>query len=284
MYYESEMMNETLDSIYSALKAHTPKDLKIRMCLNSQTYIEEPEVGEAIEMFDMFLNHKIFKEFNVEIVHKTNDDPFYNIADWRREEYDPSAKYTVWGESDCLLPIDFFYILDSLNIEVSHLLTFASRPMWDTSWQPVVHKELRNYSAPCQCKGDHRPDCVELIEAPLKYKDIINQQQLDEFNNKFEIEIEQVPLKIDGSLVCISYNYPHPFIPQDMHFVREDSCLEHFSRIKHLPQFCVSTRLKGHNYKKDNKRTNTKATREDAVFKQYAEKSQNAMVKFLQQL
>ena len=281
MYYESAMINETFDSIQQAL-LYSKEEVKIRLCLNSQTYIESPDEGTPEEMFNQFKDHPIFKQ--AEIVYKTDQDSFYNIADWRREEYDTAAKYTVWGESDCLLPLDFFHILESLDIPERHILTFASRPMWDNSWDSVTHRDLQGYSKPCQCGDVHRKDCIELLEAPYKYKDIITQSQLDEFNSQSDIEIEQVPLKIDGSLLCISAKMEAPFIAPNMHFVREDSCAENFFRIKNIPQVCVKTRLKGHNYWHPLKRTNTSNTRDDKVFKQYAEKSQQSMINFLQQI
>ena len=46
----------------------------------------------------------------------------------------------------------------------------------------------------------------------------------------------------------------------------------------------ISNRIKGHNYHHPLKRTNTKSTRDDSIFKSYAEKSTNAMNEFLQTL
>ena len=281
MYYESAMINETFDSVHEALK-HATQEVKVRLCLNSQTYVESPDEGEPEDMFKMFADHPLMER--AEIVYKTNQDPFYNIADWRREQYDPQAKYTVWGESDCLMPKDFFYLLEAVEVEQPHILTFASRPMWDNSWDVVTHKDFRGYSKPCQCKEDHREDCLELLEAPYKYKDVITQDKLDEVNSKSDPILEQVPLKIDGSLLCISKRVEHPFIAPEMHFVREDTCAENFFRIKGIPQLCITTRMKGHNYWHPLKRTNTNNTRDDKVFKEYAEKSQQSMIKFLNNL
>jgi len=66
-----------------------------------------------------------------------------------------------------------------------------------------------------------------------------------------------------------------------MHFVREDTCAENFFHIKKIPQICVTTRLKGHNYWHPKKRVNTSATRNDELFKMYAKKSEEAMINFL---
>ena len=55
MWYESLMINETLDSIEQAIhNAKHPVDLIV--CLNSQTYIEKPDTGIIPEnMFNEFL-------------------------------------------------------------------------------------------------------------------------------------------------------------------------------------------------------------------------------------
>ena len=283
MWYETNMIQECWDSILAAKKAAPKVDVRVKICLNKQTYIEKPQAGFDVDsFFSRHLNHPLFKDANTEITIKTDEHPFYNIADWRREVYDPQAKYTVWGETDTIVPRDLFAILDMVDIKTRHILTFASRPMWDNSWDIVTHERLQGYSKPCQCKGEHRADCIELLDAPLKYKDYITQKELDKFNDESgDIKIQQVPHKIDGSLVCISGNMQTPFIAPGMHFVREDTCLEHFCRINNIPQCCVTSRLKGHNYKHPNKRVGTDATRNDEVFRQYADASIAAMNNFL---
>lgn len=286
MWYETNMIQECWNSILAAKKAAPNVDIKVKICLNKQTYVEKPSQGmDTDEFFTKHLDHPLFKDPTTEIVSKTDNDPFYNIGDWRREVYDPNAKYTVWGESDTIIPRDFFAILDQIEIDQPHVLTFAGRPMWDNSWDVVTHERLQGYSKPCHCGEEHREDCIELLEAPFKYKDYINQKQLDKFNEESgDIKIQQVPHKIDGSLVCISKEHQTPFIAPDMHFVREDTCFENVCRIRNIPQVCVTTRLKGHNYWHPNKRTGTFSTRDDKVFKEYAALSQKSMVEFLTSL
>ena len=271
MWYESLMILETLDSIKDALK-HSSIPVDFKICLNSQTYIENPIEGKPEDMFNVFISHPIIKKS--QIVYKTNEDDFYNIGDWRREQYDKDFKYTVWGESDCLLPEDFFYILSNLNIEETHVLSFASRKMWDNSWDCVEHLELRKYK---------RQD-KNWIVAPEPYNscDIINQQQINEFNSKYDIEILLNNIvKIDGSLLCISNGVDFNFIPDKMNFVREDFCAEQIFKIKKIPQYIVTTRIKGHNYSHAKKRTNTNNTRNDSVYKYYEEKSIIAMNEYI---
>lgn len=282
MWYESNMVGECWDSVVQALRAAPNVDVKIQICFNYQTYIEKPDIEDYKLMLEKWGGHPLMQNYNPELVIKTDDHPFYNIADWRREVYDPEAKYTVWGETDTILPRDFFAILDQIEIDQPHVLTFAGRPMWDNSWDEVTHERLLGYSKPCQCGEVHREDCIELLEAPLKYKDYISQKELDKFNEESgDIKIKQVPWKLDGSTVCISKGLDTPFIAPGMHFVREDTCLEYYLRKKNIPQVCITTRLKGHNYKHPNKRVGTNSTRNDEVFKKYADISVAAMQKFI---
>lgn len=284
MWYETSMIDECWTSVNNALKAAPNVDVKIQICFNFQTYIEKPK-GDIRVMLEKHQGHPLFRDNDIDVTIKDDNDPFYNIADWRREVYDPKAKYTVWGETDTILPRDFFAILDMVNIEQPHVLTFAGRPMWDNSWDVVTHEKLLGYSKPCQCGDEHREDCIELLEAPLKYKDYITQEELDKFNDEAgDIKIEQVPWKIDGSTVCISGGLETPFIAPGMHFVREDTCLEFYLRKKNIPQVCIKSRLKGHNYKHPNKRVGTDSTRNDEVFKKYADVSIESMQKFISEL
>lgn len=286
MWYETAMINECWNSIMAAKRAAPNVEVKVKICLNQQTYVEEPSEGMNVrDFFTKHLDHSLFKDKLTEVTIKTDEHPFYNIADWRREVYDPEAKYTVWGETDTILPRDIFAILDSVNINVPHALTFAGRPMWDNTWDVVTHEKLLGYTKPCQCFDKHKEGCIELLDAPFKYKDYINQEQLDKFNDESgDIKIQQVPWKIDGSTVCLSGGIETPFIAPGMHFVREDTCLEYFLRKKNIPQVCVTTRLKGHNYKHPSKRTGTFSTRDDKVFKKYANESIAAMQNFLSKI
>jgi hypothetical protein len=274
MWYESKMIWETLNSLYAAL--HNSKlCVDLKFCLNSQTYLETPIDGSAEDMFELFMHHPVMKIS--EVVYKTNDEPFYNIGDWRREVYDKEYKYTVWGESDCLVPNDFFYILSDVYIPNPHLLSFSSRKMWDSTWDCVEHVDIQKYK-----REFGNPYTAPI---PLNALDVINLEELTQFNDKFDIEI--IPnhvVKIDGSLLCISNGIDFQFIPHNMNFVREDYCTQLVFQHKRIPQYVVKTRIKGHNYSHPLKRTNTNSKRSDDVFKQYELKSKIAMNNFIKSL
>ena len=271
MWYEAQMLNETLDSLQKALE-HSELPVKLSFCFNSQTYLETPIEGSPESMFNLFSSHPILE--HAEVTYKTDQDSFYNIGDWRRDVYDIDAKYTVWGESDCLIPEDFFYILCSTQINEVHSLTFSSRKMWDTTWDIVEHTDLAKYE---RSNGN-----LYQAPVPLNSCDVITQTELNNYNDQFNISIIELPTtKIDGSLLCLSKGLNFPIIPKDMHFVREDFCAQQVLELKSIPQYHVSTRVKGHNYSHPLKRTNTVDTRDSTLFKAYEYQSQLAMQTFL---
>jgi hypothetical protein len=67
MWYESKMLNETLDSLQCALQ-NCPVPIDLEFCFNSQTYIETPIEGESKDMFNEFINHPVLK--NAKILYK----------------------------------------------------------------------------------------------------------------------------------------------------------------------------------------------------------------------
>tara|TARA_R110002074_G_scaffold189543_2_gene355396 strand:+ start:14468 stop:16003 length:1536 start_codon:yes stop_codon:yes gene_type:complete len=283
MWYESEMMNETLDSLEQALKYSKDK-VDIKLCLNSQTYLEKPIEGKADDMFKKFLNHPVLE--NTTLIHKTDKDNFYNIGDWRREQYNEYG-YTIWGESDCLMPDDMFYILENLDINHPHTLSFSSRKMFDDTWAEVEFVGLDKYSSPYSprkiSRDDKRPSAPHVLISGKGHD--INQNHIDGYNDD-QGDVDIILLnnnKVDGSLFVLSNNLPQ-FIPDDMHFVREDTCASIVFQHNRIPQYHVKNRLKGHNYYHPLKRTNTDASRNDEVWKKYSEKSINAMNEFLEKL
>lgn len=275
MWYESMMINETLDSVYQAIQNSTiPVDLVV--CLNSQTFIEKPDNVVPTEMFREFINHPVLT--NANIFYKTDDDNFYNIGDFRRDIYGPdyNYKYIVWGESDCLVPNDYFFLLDNININEPHFISLATRKMWDSSWDNVEHPWIRPYprNGPAI-----RP---EQAPHPFNCADYITLKELNEFNDKFDpILIKLDVLKIDGNMTALSAGLPYPFLPLDLHFAREDYCLEMFFTKKQIPQYHISTRLKGHNQVHPTKRVGTLNQKNDEVYTQFEQQAYESIYNFI---
>jgi hypothetical protein len=279
MWYESKMLNETLDSLNDAIK-NSQETIDIHLCLNSQTFIEKPEEGIVPEtMFDEFITHPVLE--NAVIMKKTDSDEFYNIGDWRRDiygsEYD--YKYIVWGESDCLVPEDYFFLLNNINIDHPHFVSLATRKMWDSTWDDVEHVWIKPYprNGPAE-----RP---EQAPVPFNCTDYISLEQLNEFNSKFDPVLVKLDyLKIDGNMTALSKGLPYPFLPIDLHFAREDYCLEMFFAQKQIPQYHIATRLKGHNQVHPKKRIGTLNQKNDSLYKEYEHAAWQSIIKFLESL
>ncbi len=269
MWYEAEMLNETFDSVLAALK-FSKVETEVRLCINMQTYLEEPIDGTPEDMVAKFSNHPLMKKATV--IYKTNKDPFYNIADWRRDAYNTNG-YTFWGESDALVPEEYFYVVENLKINEPHYLSFSSRKMWEPSWAKIEHQSLKN--KPYSKNG-------KSVDHPFNWDDYIKLEELTAFNRK-QNSIQILKLKapkIDGSLLVLSKGLPK-FIPENMHFVEEDTCSQHSFEKHGIKQYLVANILKGHNYNHPLKRTNTKASRDDTLYKKYRDEARVSAKEFV---
>ena len=113
----------------------------------------------------------------------------------------------------------------------------------------------------------------------------INYDELCSFNSSHDINIVKLPcVKLDGSMLALSSNLPSPFISPDSHFRTDDICAQLFFTKKRIPQYHITTRIKGHNYNHPLKRTNTNSVRNDDVFNYYFHEDEKNMYKFLNEL
>ena len=280
MWYEYQMINETLDSVEQAIK-NAIDDVDIILCLNSQTYIEKPEDGfEPEKVFDIFLNHPVLK--NATIIRKTDQDSFYNIGDWRRDIYGDGYdyKYIVWGESDCLVPEDHFYLLQHIDLDHPHIVSLATRKMWDDTWNEIEHPWINEFPRNGEILG------LRKEQAPIPYNcgDYITLEELNKFNSHFEPTLIKLSKpKVDGNMTSLSKGLPYPYLPTDLHFAREDYCLEMFFAKKDIPQYHLATRLKGHNTAHPKKRIGTNNKKQDSVYKEYEQKAYESIIKFIKE-
>lgn len=276
MWYESKMINETLDSIQKAsMMSLVPIDIIV--CLNSQTYIEKPIEGLIpSDMFNDFIGHPILSK--ARFIFKTDHDDFYNIGDWRRDLYgkDYPYKYIVWGESDCLVPTDYFFLLSHIHIDHPHVLSIASRKMWDHTWDEVEHDWIHQFPR------NGPPTKLEQAPIPFNIGDYIRLEELNEFNSRFPFVVRKVnTIKIDGNMTALSFGLPYPYLPLDLHFAREDFCLQKFFEKKKIPQYLMSTRIAGHNRLHPNKRHGTLNQKNDEVYKIYENKAYESIINFI---
>ncbi len=287
MWYELEMLPETLDSLAQAVQyASVPVDIKL--CFNKQTFLEQPIINNIDDQFTRILEHPVLE--NVSVVEKTNDDSFYNVGDWRREIKNTEG-YTIWGESDTLIPRIYFPLIEQIwsindQLQTPHVVSLASRKMWDSSWEPVEHPTARTATVFSNGKSD--------APHPLGHDHYITQTELDQFNEQFTDDVGLTivnPAKLDGSMLALHPNVPQ-LIADDVNMIGEDFCAQLALSARKIPQYHIGNIIKGHNYHHPKKRTNTIANRNEygevlrggALFDQLKLKSQNAREKFIGEL
>jgi hypothetical protein len=284
MWYELEMLPETLDSLQNALQyAQIPVDIAV--CFNKQTYIEKPILDTIDEKFEDLSKHPILK--NATIIEKTDNDPFFNVGDWRRAQRTKEG-YTIWGESDTLIPSVYFPMLEQIwslrdQLRTPHVISIASRKMWDHTWAPVEHPAFSQFTIHANGKSS--------APHPLGHDHYINQEQLDEFNNQHASDLQLTiinPPKLDGSLLALHPDLP-PLSVEGVQVTDDDYCSQLVLTKLNIPQYHISNLIKGHNYHHPRKRTNTNTPRNEFgevlrggdVFNAYRKQSDEAIAKFI---
>lgn len=274
MWYEVDMVSETLDSLCNAI-ANTNKDVRIdlRFAFNYQTYIETPDIQDVKSLFDPVRKHRVFDlPNNKELIEIKTDDPFYNLGDWRRDNYGDDYDYYVWGESDCLVPKCYFNNLNSIEYPTPHVVSYANRKMWDSTWLPVEHEMVKHVPY----DGD-----MELIGI-LGQHPYMSEEQMNVFNSLFPtvlVEISNPYKKIDGNMMAIGRGIPTPILPYDLHFIHDDLALEILLKKRNVPQLHFPYQLKAHNRMHPRKRKYTKTKREEEMYKYRQEECMNAIRK-----
>jgi hypothetical protein len=253
-WFETEMALETLESMIEASQ-YTSLPIEVHLCCNLQTYLEEPLEGTPQDMFKCITEHPQFSQWQV--VWKSNEDPFYNVGDWRRDCYDGTFP-TVWGESDCLVPALYFAYIESIQKQLTtgtpYFVTVQQKKMWDSSWTPTEHTALQNFTL----------EQVRVINNKLVTGEgVLTLRELNEYNEAFEQQLKvskSTYYKGDGALVCLGPNMPTPFIAEGLHMCGEDTYFYNYCSKKRVDMYMIEGLLKGHNTAHPKKRMNYSTT------------------------
>lgn len=282
MWYEVEVVKDTLDSLCTALQNTHSCEVDIRLAFNYQTYIEKPDGIEDVKtLFSGIKQHRIFQFPNkLEVVEIQADANFYNVADWRRDNYGDDYDYYVWGESDCLVPNCYFNNICRVKCDGPHVVSYSNRKMWESSWLPVEHALIQPVPY-----DENLQTNVRRIGA-LWGAVHMTEEQMNEFNSLFPVEIIKFPdgvKKIDGNMMAIGRGLPTPILPYDLHFVNDDLALEVLLKIRNIPQFHFPFQLKAHNRMHPLKRKYTQTIKEDATYMHYRDLGLQAIQKLANQ-
>ena len=265
MFYEIDMVNEYIQSCRIALEdVENKENVKFHFCLNMSQYFEKYDAPDR-KGFIMNQWKGMVTDLNAEVDIYHSNEP-YTMANYRRElnlmgiNYD----YTIWGESDCLLPVEIFSAIESVskyakqNNVHRHIITFAVRKMWDNSWEVLEHPEFTDKP---YYDMDTEEDIILATTSPWSIRYSMSQKEMETVNDKtdeFDVSMITYP-KFDGSGLVISRDLlmtganiaPAVFMNgDDTSFLQ--SCMLHMG--EQYRQFVVKNILKVHNRNHPKKR------------------------------
>ena len=272
MFYEIEILDEYLNSVKKAVEiVQNPENIIVELFFNISEFFEEidTETTTKKELIKKF-NSKCSEMSKLGVLVKSqvyDQNKPYCIADYRRDfnyKWCNVVDYLVWGESDCLLPREFFHVLEGVKEYANsqeiyrYTLTFALRKMWDESWRVLEHPEFTNkpyYSM-------DTPEDTKLAESsPWSIRYTMNQKEMDEVNAKTtDLDVEMIAYpKFDGSGLVISSDLLRTGanIPPAVYMNGDDSSFLESCRLhmgENYRQYVIRNILKVHNRNHPNKR------------------------------
>lgn len=274
-FYEIDIIKDYLLSVKHSLSTHkNKKNVIIDICLNLNQGLEQVDESkksindirtEFTEMLSEVFGYDIqFNDcMNYNLRYTIHDamgrSGIYTIADYRREfneRYCKQVDVLMWGESDALIPLQTWEVLDNLhtasvnNNVHKYVAFFSTCKMWDDTWKILEHPDFTD-----------KPFIEMDTENWWSLRYNMSQKEMDEINNKTEdLDIRTTTqLKFNGCGLVISSDVikSGANIPKSVFFVHEDTafmnnCLIHFRN--QLPQYIIKNILLVHNRKLPNKR------------------------------
>ena len=270
MFYEVDMIQEYLDSIYKSLSGVDNKEnVTIDMLFNISEYFEEIDTNLSsrevlLNKFNNLIDFASNVGCNINYeIYEDNDNP-YTIAEYRRDfNYKNclSSDLLIWGESDCLIPSKFFEVLEQIkdyskkNDTNRFVCNFAIRKMWDESWSILEHPKFTNSTY-------YEMDEPKALTEPSSIRYTMSYDEMEEVNrssnSQFDIRVLNYPkfngcgLVISSDLVKSGVNIPHGclMVGEDTGFM--ESCRLHMK--ENYIQFVVKDLLLVHNRNHPKKR------------------------------
>jgi hypothetical protein len=267
MFYELDAIKDFVSSLKSATSfIENKENITIEFLLNLSEYSEKIDMSITKDKLIELYNNNCVKPLDgLNIITKTYDDSdkLYSIGSYRRDlnyNYCLTHDFIVWGESDCMMPEQYFDVLEttsnyakSNNIN-RYCLTFAVRKMWDNSWKVLEHNLFTNNVF----KQADDPSCKNDKSSIWYY---MNQSEMNDINNQadeYDIKIIDQP-KFDGSLLTISNDLllNGINIPPAVQGTGEDTSFQDMIKVimgASYKQFVIKNILKVHNRNHPNKR------------------------------
>lgn len=295
-FYELEMVDEHIKSCVKMLEnIENKENVTFVFCFSTQEYLEKIDWKFFEERYNNYkFAHKTIRAFqdifeqktgldgiypaNIIYHYKTNEDPFYNIASFRRDfcwNWQDKADLIMWGEIDSLWPSQTLEIFDQVHEAVKgrtpkYIVNFADRRLWDNSFAPL-HPKYENVP--------FKDDEFWQYNSPDSGKGYMSYEQMEEINN---IPVEDISVvafsepRFDGSCVGFSSDLLKSGVtlPHSLILHSEDVSIGKIAKKlldEHFVQYNVSNILHVHNRRHPKKRlgilneynSNGKCTAED---------------------
>ena len=251
-WYECDIIEEYVNSLKDALKEYEGEvivDFTIITNEDLEKCISAEQKNKCIEKIG-----SILLDFdNVRHVQE-----LHTIADYRRkfnETYCNEVDVIMWGESDALIPIQAFNILNNLhqmslqNNNPKYLAFFGTCKMWDNSWKALEH-----------------PDFTNKTFTDLDFKNwwshhyTMTKEEMNKINSKTEeLNVNILPQhKFNGCGLVISSEVikSGANIPKSVFFTHEDTAFMLITNkiLGNIPQYIINNILLVHNRHHPNKR------------------------------
>lgn len=226
-FYELEMFQEHVNSLKQMVEdVENKENLTFHFLINFQQHFEKIDWNRLYDEYgsgQVFVNQEygfeLFKVLfadrwgkipypcNIIIEYKFDNEPFYNIADYRRDiswKYCTSHDLICWSETDSLWPKQTLEVMEGLLDVVGDqfpkfVANFAGRKNWDSSWDQIVH--------PFYQKVQYQDNDEWIFNNEASEKSYMTLERMNEINDidmsKIEIHSLTEP-KADGSCLIFS--------------------------------------------------------------------------------
>ena len=266
MFYEIDMIEEYIKSVNYALEDIDNKEnVTVEIMWNLSEYFEKCE-SEQKKTDIVVRIGELQKKYGFQSLFYQDDKKPYTMATYRRELNNRGVNYdfTIWGESDCLMPRQLFMVLEQISEHAKsnnihrYITTFAVRKMWDESWKILEHNEFTDKP---YYDMDTEEDKRKAESSPWSIRYTMNQEEMDELNGKVdELDVRMITHpKFDGSGLIISKDLlmTGANLPPAVYMNGDDSaflqsCMLHMGQ--KYRQFVVKNILKVHNRNHPKKR------------------------------
>lgn len=246
-WYEIEILSEYIDTLKASVDEydHDKVLIDIKLCINQdlERLDNEDRLG-----YILFTFQKLIDTLDKYKVNAVVEKELVTIADYRREFnslYCTRADVLVWGETDMLVPLQSFTVLDLLHQEVpttKYVATFGICKMWDESWKILEHPKFTD-----------KPFIENDYDNWWSVKYTMTAEEMNEINNETEeLQLQAYQqYKFNGCGLVISSEVVKSGvnIPPSVFFVHEDTAFMHVlsKLLPDTPQYIVRNILVVHN-------------------------------------